>query len=198
MLVLQREKDNPQDRNAVAVYGMNKKVGYLPRELSELVSPAIYDGLEVACRLGEIQQDGGMAIILTYTHGKDLNAALARLPLCPEEMLQGGEEWSVFPLRSCGVRGRPLYLPFLHSGEEVYLLKDESIASNGVYVLDQYGYRLGHLPPVTEKQVSRQMKDDYRYPARIQEIKAAEYLLGNIRGYQIEIAIPSLLLSATP
>jgi hypothetical protein len=45
---LVRDYDNPVDRNAIAVYWSGQQLGFVPREIAQLLAPELDTGTELA------------------------------------------------------------------------------------------------------------------------------------------------------
>lgn len=251
-LELRRENDNQHDKNAIAIFSSDNKVGYIDRQLAQLMAPAMYDGIEFNCCIANVNTSSPEVVInITYQHGKiiDRSVCMRKLPRYYDrsngtwnamaiagaiigiayELLvgtptktatdevdrmrnrSGSVEHRVMPdlaltfkkmainnnrptvtvkLRSTQHRGRPLYTPFLQEGECVYAVRDTSITDTGIYIIDQYGYRIGHLPLELERELSNILSLDYKYPARICSIRdSGSSMIGNIQHKEIDVEI---------
>lgn len=69
-LALEREPDNPHDRNAVAVRDLRtlRKLGYVPRADAPAVAKAMDSGYTVRAVLG---RDGQPSIVITWERVQD-------------------------------------------------------------------------------------------------------------------------------
>lgn len=68
-LTLRREQQNKHDKNAVAVYRHDKKLGYVPRGLAAEIAALIDFGVEIKCAKATAASDCVCALSYDFDYG---------------------------------------------------------------------------------------------------------------------------------
>ena len=58
ILILKREPDNQYDKNAIAIYHSENKIGHVPADTAKSLAPQMDVGIEVDCHVSSITGGG--------------------------------------------------------------------------------------------------------------------------------------------